>query len=266
MIAPDLDLKLMALADGELDAAEEAGLRALIATDIALAERFGQHVETRTLLAPDLAEAATADPLAAAIRRTAAAIKAEAAPRGPALVVQHPAAAPRRPMSRPTRSWRLPMAAAILLGATAGLGLMIGYRIGPGPASPGPGVLAAPGAQAAVQAALDHLPSGQEQGWADRDSAGVVKVTGTFRMAGSGLCREYEIAATRPAPEQILGLACRSSGRWRDRAIISELAGEGGIRPASDPRELIDAALQTFGSEGAITGDAERAALRAALR
>jgi anti-sigma factor RsiW len=267
MIAPDLDLKLMALADGELDAAEEAALRALIADDIALAERFAEHAEARALLEPAPVAAAKPDPLAAAIRRQAAGTRAEAGARGPGVVVPLPAAAqrglnPARPVPQPARTWRLPVAATILLCVTAGLGLAIGYRIGPGPAPAASGLLAAPGAQAALQAALDRLPSGQARDWADRDSAGVVKVTGTFRMAGAGLCREYEIAARRPAAEQVFGLACRSAGQWRQRAIISELASEGAIRPASDPRELIDAILQSFGSEAPITGDAELTALR----
>ncbi len=270
MIADKIDEKLMRLADGELDAAEEAELRPRIEVDPVLAERFALFVETRALLVGEI-PAAKAEPvperLIAAIQRVAG--KSAAAP--PTLTVvagaaggQRGAAAPGAPrVARAPSVWRMALAASILALVAGGV---IGYGLAPGLSGrldPALADLAAlPGAKSAIAEALATTPSGQVRRWSDAASglSGEIKIIATHRMA-DGVCREYEVAAARADMARQTMVSCRRGAGWQTQIVVFSHVGTGYV-PANGGHEAIEQMLAAIGSRGVVTGEEEAQLLR----
>ncbi len=256
------DERLAALADGELPAEEAAALRAAIAGDETLAERFALFVETRELLAPEPRAAADAGH-----DRLAAAIRAADRPHRPALSVVE-GGGPARPAPRATPQPRLaprfrvaaPALAACLALAVGGL---LGFEFGRGGTTTGSagGIAAvpgAPGADVALASALERTPSGEKLSWTD-DAArlhGAVSIVSTHRLDDGRLCREYEVSVDG-RDGGVVGLGCRrKDGGWLTEALARN-AGGSDYATASG-LSVIEGAIERLGGHGALSETEER--------
>ncbi|MBC9247946.1 hypothetical protein H4P12_14800 [Paracoccus sp. 11-3] len=226
------DQTLMALADGELDAATAAKVTATVNADPALQARLRMFTETRTRLQADIPApqptAKDAD-LAAMIRATQAASDTAAkAPPPPA----QPANINRRPL--------MAIAAALAL-AVVGLGW---WQNGE-PAQSGFG--------AGQLAALESLPSGQTQRLEDgRD----LTMVASYQNGDGEFCREYE---TFGEAAQIV-VACRGSDGWAERFAVS-IQEEVGYVPATGEIAELDQFLNQSGMGQPLSPEEEAAAL-----
>lgn len=269
------DEQLVALADGELPAAEATALRGKIAVDPALAERFALFVETRALLEPQDAAAGEADDpaglekLAAAIRGSDAAQPDEPAGRRPFAVIDGGGAAPSvRPSERPTPRFRVAipaLAASVALALGGVLGFVAGRETGgDGPTGDVVAWAGSPAAGAAVAAALERAPSGDKRDWSDPASKrrGAVAVVATHRLKDGALCREYEVSV-EGLDGAAVGLGCRESGgTWRTEILARGPAPSADYGAASGPN-VLDSALEAMGGEGALPSAEEQALLAA---
>lgn len=195
------DETLMAYADGELDPATSAQVRAAMAGDAAMAGRVARHRAMRddvhASFAPVLDEAVP-QRLRDALRQ------AQAAPASPA-----PAYA-RGPAANHSR-WSLPVWGA--LAATLVVGVLIGKMAVPLFAAAGgksaaaatvatvDGRLAAGGALA--RALSQQLASAPRRGQA-------VSIGITFRAADGQFCRSFTLRDGPPEASALAGLACRA--------------------------------------------------------
>ncbi|MDO5529079.1 MAG: hypothetical protein Q4F71_06725 [Paracoccus sp. (in: a-proteobacteria)] len=239
------DEDLMALADGELDAAEAARIEAAAKADPALAARIAQFRDTRAMLArayPLKSTGSGEDRLAAMIRGAQLA-SGEGA---------RPGAAAPRSVARPANmNWR-PAAVA------AGLALVVlgGFWMWkPGPDDRGVSYAAV---SAPVAAALGSVPSGFT---APVDGAELT-VIASYRNAAGELCREYE---TRHDAESMLAVACHAAPGWENRFTAAIEAAGADYVPASGALEDLDAYLAESGAGETLTASDEAEAL-AALR
>lgn len=242
------DARLMALADGELDAAAAAVAARAIAADPEAARRFAVFAETRARLS---AAAAEQDDVPAALRaRVAETIAAHGVARayGDTAVgaqgdkVLRPAFG-----RRPAPAWALPLAASLALAVGLGAGIM---ARGPAQTAPTTGF-----ESAAVQDALGRLATGESAA----TDAGALRVVASFRDGADSLCREAEL---RPeGREAALGVLCRGEGgQWRPELVLRQPAADGGLSAASGLGAL-DAFLADIGAGASLDPAAEAAAL-----
>lgn len=229
------DETLMALADGELDSATAADLRARVDADPALQARLHRFRETRRRLsALRTPPQAGADPLAARIRAAAA---------------PHPAhqAAPLRaePLRRPTANlnrgpWRAAAASFLLVALGLGWWNWAGRP-------------AAPALAPAELAALQALPSGQVSAF----EGGEIAMIASYRLADGAFCREFETVSGQQARTV---LACRAGGDWQARLAQTASTSGQDYRPASGAAGLEDQ-LSALGATEPMDAAAEARAL-----
>ncbi|QBX34347.1 hypothetical protein E4191_06195 [Paracoccus liaowanqingii] len=212
------DITLMALADGELDAAEARALQARIAADPQAQARLAQFRLTRAHLAA-LAEDASAHPgdadLTARIRAAG--------------IAAHPPSG--RPIPRPAANRnRAPWAA--LAAGLAVLGIAIGWWL-PGGNSGSDG----------LQEVLARVPAGEGAMLEDGTD---VTVIASFRTGTGQLCREIETAGDGRAR---LAILCRddASEAFEERFALDLTTAEG-YQPASGELEGLDAFLAGIGA------------------
>ncbi len=238
------DMLLMRLADGELDEAEAAKLRARLAADPGLAARHALFVRTRSAVAAAAAPAA-AQPVPPAL--IAAVLAADAAARR--------AVAPTPPARPSARRW-VPMALAASVAAL--LALPAGYWLG----REGAGRTVAlrdtlAGAQGLVAATLEGTASGTV-----RTEGGFrVQPLATHPVAG-GTCREFRLDGPAGA---LAGLACREGGAWALRASVAVERGDA-LRTASAEHPLIGAMLERLQAAPPLDEAAEAALMRRGWR
>ena len=265
-----LDEDLAALADGELAAAKAAGLRARIAEDPELAERFALFVETRALLEP-AGEDALKESEQPGLAALAAAIRgAEGAPsevsRRPSLTVVDGGGArpaPTVPAARRAPPFRVAaLAASIALVFGGALGFYAGRSV-EGGQTPGNVVAFASsaGAAAAVSSALERSPSAEKVGWNDPASRrkGEISVIATHRLKDGGVCREYELSV-EGMDGAALGLGCRDGGGWRTE-VLARGAASGSSYGTASGANILESALEAMGGEGALPAEDEKALL-----
>lgn len=271
------DDMLMALADGELPHEQAMGLRARIARDSALAERFALFVETRALLGAAAAVADAGDDpavarLAAAIRSADGRARAPSAPERRFRVVEGgasaapPATAATTTARRPVMRWQF---AAPALAASLALvvGGLLGYgvgRQGGGPTETGSVVALAnaPAAAAAAARALDGSASSQTVAWTDAGSGltGAVAVLSSHKVGGDRFCREYAISVDGRT-ERAIALGCRDAGgAWRTELVARAAGGDGYAKASGET--IAETALTELGSAGAMSGDEEAALIK----
>lgn len=227
------DQTLMALADGELDAATAATVSATVKADPALQARLRMFTETRRRLRADAPAVQPSDKdadLIAMIRAAQTASNTTAKSLPPAAA--QPANMNRRPL--------MAIAAALAL-AVVGLGW---WQNG-GPSETGLG--------AGQLAALDSLPSGQTQRLDDgRD----LTMIASYQNGDGEFCREYE---TFGDAAQIV-VACRGSDGWAERFAVSIQEDPGYVPAAGEIAEL-DQFLNRSGMGQPLSPEAEATAL-----
>ena len=240
------DMLLMRLADGELGEPEAAPLRARLAAEPELAERFALFAKTRGAVAAALKPTAEM-PVPQAL--VAAVLAADAASRG-AVVVPMPARP--RPAARRWAPMALAASVAALLAAPVGYWL---GREGAGPA----GALRDPlaGAHGLVAAALDATPSGASRA----EGAFRMQPLATHPVAG-GVCRDFVLDA--PAG-RLAGLACRAGGGWALRATVA-LEGGNVLQTASAEHPVIAAMLERLQAAPPLDEAGEAALMRRGWR
>lgn len=243
---PD-DARLMALADGELGAAEAAVVAQAIAADPATARRFAVFADTRARLS---AVAAAQDDVPDALRaRVAETIATHAAARARDDVPEPEGATVLRPVfgQRQTPIWALPLAASLALAVGVGAGFL---ARGPGAVAPSAGF-----ESAAVQDALGRLASGETMA----TGAGDLRVLSSFRDGADTLCREAELRPT--GGDGALGVLCRADdGAWRPELVLRQSAADGGMSAASG-LGAVDAFLADIGAGAPLDPAAETRAL-----
>lgn len=219
------DAMLMALADGELPAAEARHLLARLTAEPGLADRFAAFVETRDLVRRAMDPGPVPARLVAAI---------EAAP--PPQVLRLPAR-PRWPAAA------LALAAALVMAV--GLGAVITGRGAP-PGGGDPALAAA--------AALAGLPTGAEAALPGGITA---RALASFDTA-AGFCRLVAVGGPALAERAVV---CRGDGGgWTVALAVAE--GGDGFLPASDTAvALVDAYLDGIGAGPALEPAAEAARL-----
>ncbi|MDO5706236.1 MAG: hypothetical protein Q4G49_14390 [Paracoccus sp. (in: a-proteobacteria)] len=231
----------MAFADGELNEAEAASVRAAIADDPALAARAEMFRATRAALAATAPPLSASDDAALIARIRAATVPTPAPLNTPAPAVSAPA----------NRNWR-PAAIAASVAAAA---VMIGYAtglFGPGPA---PGRM-----PDALVAALEAVPSGEGAVLEDGEFTAIA----SYRTPDGTICREYERHGA--AETTIVAIACRDAEGWTNRFASDFGQSADGYVPASGEIEAVDAALADLGVGDPLDPVAETEALRALRR
>lgn len=235
------DETLMAFADGEISQAEARDVAALVASDLALAERVETFRRTRVLVAEASQKQDEGSPRddTALIAR----IRAAATPAAP---IPFPASRSGQVRRRFADSNWKPTAIAASLLMAVGIGWATGlFGTGPTPS----GTL-----DGQIVEWLQGLPSGQTA----TETSTEFTVVATFRTAGGVLCREYEVKKGEAAT---LAVACHGAEGWDNRlAIALEPAGDGYV-PASGTIEELDAFLDSVGAGAPLSPEDEAAAL-----
>jgi hypothetical protein len=204
------DEKLMAYADGELDAAERARIEAALAQDETLRAKLAAHQRLRAQLS-EAFDIVLEEPVP---ERLTAAV---AAARPSSSVVN---LAERRAAKWSAREWGA-MAASVAAGLLIGVGVMNTQT--PLIAATGDGLMA----RGALSRALDtQLAS---------DEAGAVRIGLSFRSQDGRYCRTFDLTRGETS-----GLACRSDGGW-DVAMTAQSATGGEIRTAGASQQILDA-------------------------
>lgn len=230
------DEMLMALADGELDAATAVQLMARVQADPALAARYGIFAETRALLAEAWE---TSDPVPAHLVAAIMGTREAEAP----LIPEAADTARILPFRRITRAQALPMAIAASLLMAVGIG---GFLIGQGTTPQH--VASGPEAAAIVLAAV---PTGGEAVLPDGTT---VRALGSY-ATDAGLCRLIAIDDGR-------AVVCKDASVGWKVALAIAGPGQGGFLPASDiGTELVESVLDALGAGAALDPAAESSAL-----
>ncbi len=226
------DEKLMAYADGELDAEARAEVEAAMAADPALRERVEAHRRLRTLLSGAYA-GATDEPVP---ERLSAMLKpkAEVVDLGAARARKAEAARPTRPV---WRNW-----AAI--AATFVVGILAGQMIDLAPA---PSIATRGGALVANGRLAERLDT---QLAASGSGIGL-----SFRNRTGEYCRTFRA-------DQLAGLACRDVRGWDVQMAVAAPPSRGNYRMAAS--EMPPAVLVAV--EASITGEPLDAREEAAAR
>lgn len=211
------DEMLMALADGELDREAAAVLRARIAADRTLAERYAAFADSRAGIQAALrpvAEAPVPDRLIASIRDFGA---GEDSPAGNVTPFR------RRLPGYVPMSLAASLLLAVLIGGVGGYALR---GAGDAPLSAGPAI-----PQRALIAALTTAPAEQPRMWRAGGDSGAVTMFSTFRLQDGALCRQFQVTGS---DTQSRGLACGETGEWRIVTIdVEPIAEDGAYTPAS---------------------------------
>lgn len=220
------DEMLMAFADGELDAANEAAVGRAIAADPLLARKVEEFRRARRL-----AKEALEPMLAAPISHRAAAAILRGAPA-------------RRPVLR-----MIGGALAASLVVAAGLG---GYLIGGRGMAPGAIDLLAAGP--ALTALLDRALTGEA---VPTPGQGAARALGTFRV-GDSVCRSFSL--TRDQATTIRGLGCHLDDHWEIELAIAERGGgPDRYAPASETASAsLESVLESLGADGPLDTEVER--------
>ncbi len=247
------DEKLMAYADGELNAAEAAEVERAMAEDEALALRVTLFAGSRKAVR----EAAMATPLAVPealaekVRALGAAHAAgrAAAEKAPDKIVDLSA---RR---RPAGSWQLPLAASIALA----IGAIGGWIVAHSSTTPAGLEIAALGDPAIVEA-LSTLPSGERQ---VLDNGNQFAAIASFEDGGGRFCREFEY--DQVSGTTLVAVACHDQTHWDVRFAIAAPAATPGLYAPASSLETLDAYLSATGA-GAPLSTADEAAALSALQ
>ena len=258
------DEVLMAYADGALDPAQAAEVKAFLARDAKAAQTVRMFQESGRLAAGAF-EGILHEAVPDRLMRAAAGETAEA---GSAVVFD---LARRRQERRRGMYGRmaLPMAAAIALVIGAAGGFGVSHLVDG--AQP-PGVLTA-GMLTDVpefQEAMESARSGVPVAWPGVAGAppGEIMPVLTFRNAADDVCREFQTTlATADATEIGFGVACRGAdAHWQTEILVagptvphSEAPTDDGIRPAGGDnaalfRRMVD---DLIGDDDVISGNAE---------
>lgn len=227
------DETLMALADGEIDGEDAAGLLAKIAADPALADRYALFTRTSAWVR----ETALTDPEAEVSPDLATRIRQIAAS-------QAETAQNVSPIRRPTPRWQ-PIAIAASLALA--IGLSAGVFLSAGAPS-----LDQPVLTAGLKDRLGTLPSGAQMDLADGRR---VSVIASFTDQTGALCREYEIGA--PGGLGYVSVSCLDGADWSLRFAIATASGSNGYAPAAS-LEALDAFYAATGASQPLSVDQER--------
>lgn len=221
--------KLIAFADGELDAIERVEVEAALAADPALRAKLEAHRRLRANLSTAF-DSVLSEPLPERLTR----VHGQPAPKTAEIVEL----APRRAARWSMREWTA-IAASTVLGLVLGVGVMSANA----PLiAPSDGGLAARGALAE---ALDtQLAS---------DNAGAVRIGLSFVRAEGGYCRTFDLTDNNTS-----GLACREGDDWRI-ALTARSTSGGEVRQAGAPPEIL-AAVDAIIAGDVFDADAERTA------
>jgi hypothetical protein len=223
------DEMLMALADGELDSAQAAALRARIARDPELAQRLAVFTETAAALRAAFAQGEVPP-------RLIAAVEAAEVDRQPE---------DRKVVAFPSRStlWPMALAASLALGVGLGWGLK-------GTNAP----MSAP-SLAEVAQAVSGVPTGET---AEVARLGAARVLGSFETE-RGLCRLIAVEPDEGGRGRFV--ACRDVEGW-DVALSLSDGSTAGYAPASAMgTEMIDLYLDAVGAGAALDAETEAAML-----
>lgn len=190
--------EIAAYVDGELDDAARGRITLAALADLDLAGRIAAHRALRDRLKAHYApiiELPVPSEWEDNIRRSAA------APVASAQVIS--LAAVRAAQPRPVRRWSAPWASAAMAACLA-LGVFVGMQWhGTGPVAARHGTLVASGD---LGKALDtQLASAQGDA--------PIRMLGTFRRAGGGMCRVF-------AGADASGIACRDGGQWQVQHLL----------------------------------------------
>lgn len=242
MTMPDIE-RLMAYADGELDAQQAAQVESELQNDPQAREMVERFRQTRTQLAADLnplLDEPVPQRLIDAIRQHPGAPSASPSP------------APMQPFSRAASNdrWYWPSLATAASVALV-VGLLGGQWLGSG-ASGGTDVLAQ---------ALQTVPSGQVFSTGDTQ----VMPLASFRSAEGFVCREFEQAAGGRAAH---GIACRDGEQWVTRLLLDH-GPAGSLDPsppafatASGEPDVVGVMLESLRLGQALTAQQEEQALQ----
>jgi anti-sigma factor RsiW len=238
------DERLMAYADGELDAdehaAERAEIEAAMKADPAVARRVEQHRALRTRVSGSyntVLDEPVPDRLLAAVRNAPTEENARsgaASPsRGEASVTDleraraaraEAAADAARKRSRWTGAQWAAIAASLVFGAIIGHFALRSAGLGP---------IAQRDGRLVAQSSLDQALSTQLV--SEQSAAAPVHIGVSFKNKGGEYCRTFVMQQGAPATSALSGLACRQGGAWDVRALAradASTGGEGGYHPA----------------------------------
>lgn len=254
------DEQLVAYADGELPAAEQAALEAAMERDMALAERVALMFETREL-SREVFDAQLKDtPVPAALL---ASVQAMVEQDRAQKERDTPAASSARRAPQRTPWWRqlaqrlsdYALPAGAFASVAAGV---LGFMLGTGSQAP-VGTLAAVGATVppSLAALLGTLPAGQSS-----PQSPAVTVVGSYRDAAGTLCRDFSV---RPDDkDRVEAVAClMGDGQWRLRFAALADDGANGFTPASTD-SAVESYLKSIGAEEPLDPAREREALASA--
>ena len=249
------DEKLMAYADGELDAAEHAAERAQIESAIQSDPAVAHRVEAHRALRRQVRGAFNAvldepvpERLLAAVRAAPTATRESGITDLGRVRAARTAEAGRGKSARPAWSWAQwgAMAASLVLGAVIGHVAMQSRELGPITTQDG---------HLVAQAGLDEALSNQLA--SAQGSSGPVRIGVSFKTKAGEYCRTFVVQR----PGVLSGLACREGGAWDVRTLVRADAGVngGGYQQAgSEMPAAVSAAV-----EAEIAGDPLDAAAEA---
>lgn len=199
------DEKLMAYADGELDAAERVEIEAALAHDAVLREKVEAHRQLRDRLSAAF-DGALTEPVPDRLRAAAAPRTAEIVNLGE-----------RRASKWSAREWGA-MAASVAAGLLIGVGVMNAQA--PLIAVTDSGLEARGSLAAALNTQLAS------------DQAGAVRIGLSFRSQDGRYCRTFDLTRGETS-----GLACRNDDRW-NVAMTARSESGGEIRTAGASEEI----------------------------
>lgn len=242
--APD-DETLMAYADGMLEPAESRRIETLLKTRPELlrkVEMFRKTTELVRAAAAPLAQEPVPEALLAAVKA-----KVEQNRERPGTVVPF-ASRTKKPALRP---WLGQLAAAASVAALGG-GLA-GYWLAGGE-SRIRHIAVGTGTPPAVADVLSTAKAGTESSV----DAHRMKVIASFRLGDQTLCREFEYSG---APDgAVMGVACRSAGRWLTRFAVAAPSADDVYAPASS-YQAVEAYLSAVGAGPPLSAAEEQEAL-----
>lgn len=276
------DETLMAYADGELDAAQALSVEAALRDDQELAARVAGFRRS-AVLARQAYEADLHEPVPAGLQASvlaaiarhgeapqsvavgAGAAEDSAVPRQgattAAMLPPTPSTDRRRRALRAANQPVFALAASVAAFAFGALGYLLGAQQRGDDGTvlvAGVQVTATPAERAALNAALNKLPSGQQRALGAAGPGASVELVASFRDRSGHLCREFTLQ--RGTTENLLGLACRSESEWRVAFAAATPLGGNGFAPAGSAAAL-DAYLASIEAGTTLNAEDEAAAL-----
>ena len=234
------DEKLMAYADGELDAVERAQVEAAIDADPSLARRVESHRALRSKVSSafgSVLDEPVPERLLNAVRG-----KSTAAPDNRVADFGRASAARSQDTVVVRAAWGLPQWAAIAASVAVGIVVGRGVLMSP-PGSLGP--IGTEGGVLVAHAALDEALTNQLASEQSRSAS--VQIGVSFRAKGGELCRTFSIRQA----DTLSGLACRETNAWSVRVLARAEGGQtrpgnyqqAGSEMALAVRETVDAEI-----------------------